>query len=643
MNRNSLLGALTYASRYSRPDVGCTSYQDSVAYLAGRVLGIDKETVAEIMELAKRRVLFPSMRGVQFLSGVLNRNERLFNCAGIIIDRWEQVHKVFYLLLCGCGVGFNISKRHISKLSPVIRPSGREVVYSVEDSVYGWAMALRQLICSYTEKDYGIAKFSFERISPKGTILRSCGRPAPGPEPLREMLEKVRAKLDSMVGRPVRPIDVYDIICMASSCVVSGGVRRSALIALFDMDDEDMQNAKVGDWWVEHPYRSLSNNSFILTPSIYWSLTDYERYNLYRETLVRCLEYGEPGVVHLPSLDHVVNPCCEIVFYPWIDGVSSYQLCNLTEVSVFNARRYGIDVRRAIELATIIGTYQASFDRMADVVAHELVKRDALLGVSLTGIFDVYQDYDWSELARHAVSVNVETAKRLGINPAARVTCIKPSGTVSCLAGHSSGIHPWFSTGLRNVTFGESESTLEIYKTLVGKDSDWFVKPHPFVKSLKVCPFPYTALGKTWDETSPLELLQRVCYMTGTWIRNGYNPELSKFHNSVSCTLMFDSADIDILARTLRDMNDEYLSKHGCFPVVGLSFLAKTNKHLSNVSPFCPVWFSQEVEETYHRLAELEKGLDSDYVDEVIRKHLVPTSVIGEMNGGCDNETCVLR
>lgn len=654
MHGIEFLSRLTYLSRYSRPDKGVLSYAESVSYLLHNVFGERARCLYykfgdSISDMVRRLCVFPSMRGIQFLDGVLTRNERLYNCAGILIRDLDAIWKTYYLLLCGCGVGFNISKQNVSSLPKLLpkheRQSGPPIVYDVEDSVYGWAQAANTLIMSMFPGNVLSGRrvvFDYSHITKKGTLLRSCGRPAPGPEPLKASLEAVRNYLLSLDRDRLKPIDVYDVICMLAQSVVAGGVRRSALIAVFDNDDDDMLTAKVGDWFSKAPWRSYCNNSAIMTADDYND--DIRRIvSKYRKMLGLVMEYGEPGVVHLPNVaDYVVNPCAEIVFNPVIDGVSSYQFCNLTEVCVSNCLKHDIPLEDAVRLATAIGTVQASFTSFVCPVAEVLCRRDALLGVSLTGCFE-YVSKHWNKLStlkNIAYETNHVVSRYLGINPAARVTCIKPSGTVSCLAGCSSGIHPWYARRyIRNINLATTDLAYHVYCSVMGDDVGI---PSQLVDGNVVCGFPIEipAGERSWDDVTALGMLNTVFVVHREWVRN-----VRGLSNAVSCTILVDKDkdNLDDVARIIVNENKASLLHGNGFCVVGISFLPRSSKYYGLTMPFVPVTLGDEAQQHYNVLLERLAGVDQDAVDDAIRKAMsLGVCSLSDLNGGCDGEYCMI-
>jgi ribonucleoside-diphosphate reductase alpha chain len=659
MTGNQALSVFTFLSRYARRDLGLLSYPQSAEALFSfyrERFSLDQQWLDDVTRLATAKALFPAMRSVQFQPvGFLSRNERLYNCAGILIDNLDAIWKTYYLLLCGCGVGFNISKVHVEKLPKLVsemRPSGH-YLHVVEDSVLGWAKAADALIRSYIpgHEHSGLrVVFDYSGITPKGTLLRSCGRPAPGHEPLERSLERVRQLLNSRLGKSLRPVDVYDIICILADSVMAGGVRRSALIAIFDRDDDDMLNSKTGDWYAKYPWRSYSNNSVIITDGVEMTAADYKR------VLEVCLEYGEPGFVHVPDVYHVVNPCVEIVFRPVIDGVSSYQFCNLVEVCVSNVAD-DADLELAVRRAAEIGALQAQFTNLVCPVAKALCERERLVGLSLTGLSSWYAHNGvWRlpqqrleqlrRLAALAVESNTEISKYLGARPAARVTCIKPSGTVSCLAGSSSGIHPWYAARyIRNVVVHENDPVYQLYQLLTGLKGI----PHPYMPNSYVIGFPVEANSNcNWSNVSAVEMLDIIRNVHANYVAPGVNTEtwqqdssIPRVSNSVSCTVLYSADEIPAIAEMLAACR-----RSGQRPFVGISFLPRISNYTSDIMPFLPADSSESAfarwQQQRDAFAPVSNKQVSGMVAELFAGVCLSDTNVEESPSGCDNELCVM-
>jgi ribonucleoside-triphosphate reductase len=405
----------------------------------------------------KKRVL-GSQRALQFGGEpILKRHAKIYNCTSSYCDRLRFFQECFWLLLCGSGTGFSVQKHHVSKL-PTLSHNKKDkrkgVKYKIEDSIEGWADSLGVLLSSYFNKpsesrfaeykDQYIV-FDYSNIRKKGATLSSGVGKAPGFEPLQNGLEKIRELLEACVEskqKKLRPIDAYDIIMHSSDAVLSGGVRRSASLALFSANDEEMAKAKTGNWYVDNPQRARSNNSALL-------LKDDTSYEQFSELMESVKEFGEPGFIWSDSTEMTFNPCVEVGMWPVDEktGKSGWQGCNLSTIncsSVIDEE----DFYERCKAAAIIGTLQAGFTDLEYLgkTTNSIFEREALLGVSLTGIMEKHElvltEKVLKKGAKIAVDTNKEMAKKIAINQAARVTCLKPEGTSSSMLGTSSGIHP---------------------------------------------------------------------------------------------------------------------------------------------------------------------------------------------------------
>lgn len=373
----------------------------------------------------------PSMRALQFGGEAINKNHvRQYNCSFVNVEYVRVFQEILYILLCGTGAGYSVQKRHIGKL-PSIREPKEEGTYKVHDSIEGWADALGALMNAYF---YGAIRplFDLSGIREKGSYLVTTGAKAPGPEPLRQMLVQVEEMLKKAVGRKLVDIEVHDIICLIADCVLSGGIRRAALMCLFDRDSEAMLKCKHGEWWNSHPYRARANNSAVMPRG---EVTKDEFRHIYE----MCIKSnaGEPGFFWTNNLDWGTNPCAEIALH-------SNQFCNLTTTSLTGIKNKK-DLNNRIYASALIGTLQASYTDFPYLSEkwRQTTENEALLGCSFTGIADAGKILaaDLNDGAKLALEVNEKYAKKLGINPAARVTTVKPEGTASCVVGSSSGIH----------------------------------------------------------------------------------------------------------------------------------------------------------------------------------------------------------
>ncbi len=479
---------------------------------------LEKEIKDAFQFVREKRVL-PSMRSAQFAGEAARKeNARLYNCCATYVDRPRVFAEIMYLLLCGCGVGFSVQRQHVNQLpalldvSSSVRETNR-TRFVVEDSIEGWAKAVDALVKTYTASSAYI-EFDYSQIRPKGAVLKTSGGRAPGPDGLRTALDKTRGILENASGRKLRPIECHDIICVLADAVLSGGVRRSALLSQFDVADQEMINAKTGNWYETYPWRANANNSATIIRKLGQDSKDFE------QIFEKNREFGEPGFVFVDSPDHVYNPCAEIAMKP-DDGIS---FCNLTEVNVANLNNAD-DFFKRVVAATFIGTLQAAYTKFNFLPesATKIAQRDALLGVSLTGISETYvlTPEIQRSAADLAVKVNITTAKLLGINSAKRVTCVKPSGTATLALGNSgSGIHPVHAQKyIRRVTAKFFEPIFQHYfafnshQCVQKSNGDWVIE------------FPMEApLGSlTKDDITGIAFLEQVRNVQQNWVIPGTN------------------------------------------------------------------------------------------------------------------------
>ena len=398
--------------------------------------------------------VMPSMRALMTAGPALARdNTAGFNCAFTIIDSLRSFDEAMYILLCGSGIGFSVEREFTQELPVVpseLKESGNLI--GVDDSKEGWARSLRFLLEELF--DGRIPKWDTGLVRPAGARLKTFGGRASGPEPLEDLFRFTIDLVKNARGRQLKPIECHDLLCKIGEIVVVGGVRRSAMISLSDLDDQEMALAKSGEWWKTHPHRALANNSavYVETPTLkifsaeWQALIDSksgERGIFSRKaSTLKAAQNGRRRYVGIPF---GTNPCSEIILRP-------YQFCNLTEVIV-RATDTLNKLLEKVRVGTTLGTFQATltdFPYLRDIWRHN-TEQEALLGVSLTGIMDHpvlngSQGYEklpiWLELLREqAVRTNRKWAKAFGIRPATAVTCVKPSGTVSQLVNSASGIH----------------------------------------------------------------------------------------------------------------------------------------------------------------------------------------------------------
>jgi len=484
-----------------------------------------KDEIEEVYKLVYDKKVLPSMRSLQFAGKPIQiNNSRIFNCSYLPIDDWRSFSEIMFLLLSGCGVGYSVQNHHIEKL-PEVRIPKKTRRFLVGDSIEGWADAVKVLMKAY----FGISTtrpvFDFRDIRPKGAELITVGGKAPGPEPLKECLFQIQKILDRKEdGTPLKPIEAHDIICYIADAVLSGGIRRAALISLFDLHDNEMLTCKHGSWWEMNPQRGRANNSAVVIRS----KVTKDDFNELWEKIVAS-NSGEPGVYFSNDKDWGTNPCCEIALRP-------FQFCNLTEINVSNIESQE-DLNRRVKAGSFLGTLQASytdFHYLRDIW-QRTTEKDALVGVGMTGIGSgKVLEFDLEEAAKEAKKTNEEIAKILGINKAARVTTVKPSGTSSLVLGTSSGIHAWHNNFyVRRMRLGKNEALYQYlakyHPELVEDD---FFKPE--IQAVVSVP-QKSPKGAIYRTESAMELLERTKKFNMEWVKKGHRKGANT--NNVSATI----------------------------------------------------------------------------------------------------------
>lgn len=489
--------------------------------------------------------VMPSMRSLQFGGEAITRNNvRLFNCAFSHISYVRVFAEALYLLLSGTGFGYSVQNRHISQL-PSLRNPKEEGTYIVHDSIEGWAEALNQLMQAYF---YGGIRpqFDFSLVRPKGSYLVTTGAKAPGPEPLRYMLVRVEAILKAAVGRKLTDLEVHDIICLVADCVLAGGIRRAALISLFDRDSKAMLTCKHGNWWEKHPHRARANNSAVLPRG---EVGRDEFFYVYDMCIAS--NAGEPGFFWTNDLDWGTNPCAEI-------ALQSNQFCNLTTTNLTGIKSEK-DFENRIYAAAFLGTLQASYTEFPYLSERwkQVTESEALIGCSFTGIADATQ-LDGASLqsaSNRVKEVNERYAKKLGINIAARTTAIKPEGTASCVLGSSSGIHARHDQYyLRRVRMNRDD---ELAKYLMRVCPE-LVETDLFSQTGVVVTIPQEAPEGAIlrHKESAIDLFNRVKLYYNDWILPGHRSGVNT-HN-VSCTINYRPEEVEELRERLWADRDQY-------------------------------------------------------------------------------------
>lgn len=468
--------------------------------------------------------VLPSMRSMQFAGLPIElANNRMFNCAFVAANHPAAFWETMFLLLGGSGVGFSVQEHHVDQLPTVQGPLAKNRRFLIGDSIEGWADSVKVLVRAYFEGKSN-PEFDFRDIRPKGSRLITSGGKAPGPDPLRICLYHIRAVLNNAVGRKLKTIEVHDIMCHIADAVLSGGIRRAALISLFSPTDFDMLAAKSGAWWELNPQRGRANNSVALLRG---AVSEAEFAAIWER--VKLSGSGEPGFFWTSDLDIGTNPCAEI-------SLKSGQFCNLTEVNASDVVDQA-DFNARVRAAAFIGTLQAGYTDFHYLrpIWKENTEADALIGVGLTGIASgAILGLDLVEAAEVVNQENERVAALIGINKAARTTTVKPSGTSSLVVGSSSGIHAWHAPYyIRRMRVGKNEP---LYQYMINNFpqlvEDCHFKPH--IEA--VMSFPQKAPeGAITRSESALDLLERVRRFNLEWVRPGYRSGSN--HHNVSCTV----------------------------------------------------------------------------------------------------------
>jgi ribonucleoside-diphosphate reductase alpha chain len=520
-------------------------------------------------------------------------------------------------LLCGSGTGFSVQKHHVAKL-PTLEHNpdeGQGTKYVIDDSIEGWSDALGVLLSSYFSKPVEEFKqyknchivFDYSNIRPKGSSLASGVGKAPGYEPLANGLEKIRSLLDRCIAdgqKKLRPIDAYDIVMHSSDAVLSGGVRRSASLALFSPDDEEMAKAKTGNWYIDNPQRARSNNSALLLKNE----TTFEEFNTLMQSVK---EFGEPGFIWSESTEMIFNPCVEIGMWPvdQASGKSGWQGCNLSTINCSSVADEE-DFYERCKAAAIIGTLQAGFTKLEYLgeISERIFDREALLGVSLTGTMEKHElvltEKVLTKGAKIAVETNKILAKKIGINQAARVTCLKPEGTSSSMLGTSSGIHPHHAKRyIRHVQANILEAPYQHFKKLnpqACEKSSWSAN-----NTDEVIKFPIEVPdgAKLKNQLPAIEMLAIVKETQKNWVQSGKNKNLCTqeyLSHNVSNTVTVKPDEWDDVTKFIYD-NRKYFA--------GISLIPQSGDKDYPQAPFTTVYTSREIVKEYGDAALWCSGL----------------------------------
>ena len=555
----------------------------------------------------KNKQILASQRNLQFRGDSIKKhNVKLFNCSSTYIDRPEVFKQIMYILLNGCGVGYSVEKRFVENLPTIKKRNDNTVTHIIEDSVEGWAISVDTLLMSFFDGSSQI-RFDGSLIRPEGAFI-SGGFKAPGYEPLRKSLELIENLLNNRINsgqEKLTTLDCHDIICHIADAVLSGGIRRSALIALFDKDDELMLKCKTGNWFYDNPQRGRANNSVKLLKG---NLTKEEFYS-YKESIK---EFGEPGVVLVDDLGFCTNPCAEIGFIPINpnNGKSCISFCNLNEVNggqcTTPAKFY-----EACRNAAILGTLQASYTDMPFLGkdTKELIEWEALIGVSITGIMDNPKVLLNPEVLRKGAEIvnktNEEVAKIIGINPAARTTTVKPSGNASVILGTSSGIHP--SHSKRYFRIMQMNKQTEVAKVLnetnsvLLENSVWSASGNDYAVYI---PIEENEGAVFKENVSDIDFVEAVEIVYQNWVIPGNHRDRgysNKVTHNVSNTITVSNWDI-LFEHLFKNKNS----------FCGLSFMPSTGDKVYKQSPFTKVLSYEDITNKYGTGSLFASGLIVD-------------------------------
>ena len=638
--QNKILGEVSFAAQYAKPvEGGRESWIDAVNRVESmhqkkfKDLNLETE-IRRAFDFVREKRVFASQRSTQFGGRAIERNNmRMFNCTFSPCDRIRFFAEAFWLLLSGCGTGFSIRRQHVSKLPRLIseqhwrtRPVKK---CFISDSIEGWANAALMLIESYCLDSYYDLEhdkeidFNYSLIRRKGAPISSGGR-APGYKPLKIALEKIRSRLRDMTARDEKfhPIDCFDIVMYLSEAVLSGGVRRSASIAIFDEDDQEMIESKKGDWWKDHPERAYANISAGI------KLDGNEQQSTVNDIVDASKQWGEPGVAFFKSDEHGTNPCAEIgllgllvrnqhgdvIDHVTIDMLenkeayikkgysyfSGWQSCNLTEINM-SKNKSAKEFFEACQVASFIGTLQAAYTRSGYLghITQKILRREALIGVSMTGMCENDISFHAAVLRAGAHIINKENqrvAKIIGINSASRTTCVKPSGNTSTIAGGiSSGIHPHHAKKyIRRMRISKVNP---IWDELISKvpqachDHDENTGIISFA-----CQAPQGSI--TRESSNAMTHLQRVKTVYENWVLPGSTKtRVEGLTHNVSNTCTVKEDEWNDVASFIWDHRES---------LRGVALLGYVADHLYDMAPYQTVVDGHDSEKTWNDLASID-------------------------------------
>lgn len=489
-----------------------------------------KDQTVETMQWVRQKKVLPSMRAMQFAGAAIARNHaRMYNCAYLPVDDIRAFPETMFLLLGGTGVGYSVQYHHVEKLPP-IRKALKKRKFLIGDSLEGWADAIKVLFKAYFGMNNFMPDFDYSDIRPRGARLITSGGKAPGAEPLKLCIAHVQAILDRKKdGEKLTPLECHDIMCHLANAVLAGGIRRSAMIALFSYDDEEMLTCKYGNWWELNEQRGRANNSVVLVRD---RITHEQFMGLWKK--IRLSGTGEPGFYFTNNPDWGTNPCCEIALRP-------FQFCNLTEINVSDVDTQE-ELNARARAAAYLGTLQAGFTNFHYLreIWKTTTEQDALIGVSMTGIASgKVLKLDLREAAQEVKKVNLDISAAIGIQFAARTTTIKPSGTTSLVLGTSSGIHAWHNDYyIRRIRIQKNEA---LY-TYLSKHHPELLEDDLLNSRQAIICIPQKAPeGSILRTEDVMDLLERIKKFNEEWVRPGFRRGDNA--NNVSATISIREGD----------------------------------------------------------------------------------------------------
>ncbi len=571
--------------------------------------------IDEAESLYKLKYALGAQRALQFGGEQLRKHQmRMYNCTSTYADRPRFFSELFYVLLCGAGAGFSVQQHHVDKLPDVTERKKQAKGWVVEDSIEGWADAIGALMSSYfvgggqfPEMEGRKVYFDLQKVRPKGARI-SGGFKAPGPEPLRRSLDKVEHLIQSRVlngHNRLRPIDVYDIAMHTADAVLAGGVRRSATICLFSANDVEMISAKTGNWFNDNPQRSRSNNSAVI-------VRDEITRNDFSSIMNSIKEFGEPGFYFVDDKDFTTNPCVEIGMYPQLKGVTGWQGCNLTEINGGKCTSKE-EFFKACRAASILGTLQAGYTKFnyLNENTKKIFEKEALLGVSVTGWMnnpEVLLDADIQrEGAELVKQINKEVAELIDINPAARTTCVKPSGNASVLLQTASGIHAEHAPRyIRHIQLNKDSEVAQLIhesNPYMVEESVWSANNTDFCVGFPILS-PTGSLYR--EDLYGVNLLEKVKLVQQNWVEAGTNEELCsdpRIRHNVSNT-------VTVMPHMWSQVEDYVFDNRHSY--AGISFLAGSGDKDFAQAPMSEVLTEDQIIEKYGKAGLFASGLIVD-------------------------------